>query len=103
MDFYIALPYVNIGIFKLFSKYKEFLEVPIRITAAALGRKPKKEVNQYQKVKRKKEAAERNHIEVKFGQGKNGYNLNKIRAKLKATSESWISCIFFVMSLINYQ
>jgi len=75
----------------------------IRITAPQLGRKPKKELNQYQKAKRKKEAAERNHIEAKFGQGKNGYNLNKIRAKLKETSESWVSCIFFVMNLINYQ
>ena len=75
----------------------------IRITAPQLGRKPKKEINQYQKAKRKKEASERNHIEAKFGQAKNGYNLNKIRAKLKTTSESWISCIFFVMNLINYQ
>ena len=75
----------------------------IRITAPQLGRKPKKEINQYQKAKRKKEASERNHIEAKFGQGKNGYNLNKIRAKLKTTSESWVSCIFFVMNLINYQ
>ena len=75
----------------------------IRITAPALGRKPKQKITQYQKAKRKKEAAERNHIEAKFGQGKNGYNLNKIRAKLKITSESWVSCIFFVMNLINYQ
>ena len=75
----------------------------IRITAPQLERKPKKEANQYQKAKRKKEAAERNHIEAKFGQGKNGYNLNKIRAKLRETSESWVSCIFFVMNLINYQ
>ena len=75
----------------------------IRITAPALGRKPKQKISQYQKAKRKKEAAERNHIEAKFGQGKNAYNLNKIRAKLKATSESWVSCIFFVMNLINYQ
>ena len=78
-------------------------ERDIRITAPPLGRKPKQKINQYQKGKRKKEAAERNHIEAKFGQGKNGYNLNKIRAKLKTTSESWISCIFFVMNLINYQ
>ena len=75
----------------------------IRITAAPLGRKPKQEKTQYQRTKNKKEAAERNHIEAKFGQGKNGYNLNKIRAKLKTTSESWVSCIFFVMNLINYQ
>ena len=77
----------------------------IRITAPPLGRKSKeqKEESYYKKQKRKKEAAQRNHVEGKFGQGKNGYNLNKIRAKLKATSESWIAAIFFVMNLINYQ
>lgn len=75
----------------------------IRITAKPLGRKPKQQKTSYQKAKEKKESAERNHIEAKFGQGKNGYNLNKIRAKLKSTSESWVSCIFFVMNLINYQ
>jgi len=34
-------------------------------------------------MKRKgcQEAAERNQIEGKFGQGKNGYNLNQIRVK----------------------
>jgi len=78
-------------------------EKGIRITAKPLGRKPKQKPTQYQKTKRKKEYAERNHIEGKFGQGKNGYNLNKIRAKLINTSESWVSCIFFVMNLINYQ
>ncbi|KKK45678.1 hypothetical protein LCGC14_3165060, partial [marine sediment metagenome] len=57
----------------------------------------------YQKRKTRKEAAERNHIEGKFGQGKNGYNLNEIRARLKDTSESWVACIFFVMNLINYE
>jgi predicted metal-dependent hydrolase len=75
----------------------------IRITAKPLGRKPKQQKTSYQKAKDKKESAERNHIEAKFGQGKNGYNLNKIKAKLKSTSESWVSCIFFVMNLINYQ
>ncbi len=35
-----------------------------------------------------KDAIERNAIEAKFGQAKNGYNLNHIRAKLKETSES---------------
>lgn len=80
-------------------------ERAIRITAPPLGRisKERKEESYYKKRKRKKEAAERNHIEAKFGQGKNGYNLNKIRAKLRLTSESWIAAIFFVMNLINYQ
>lgn len=76
----------------------------IRITAPALGRKSEKtEENAYQKRKRKKEAAERNHIEGKFGQGKNGYNLNKIRATLQNTAESWVACIFFVMNLVHFQ
>jgi IS5 family transposase len=76
----------------------------IRITAPPLGRKPvKAKQSYYQRRKARKEAAERNHIEGKFGQGKNGYNLNEIRARLKATSESWVACIFFVMNLINYE
>ena len=76
----------------------------IRITAVPLGRKNKKEPETYyQKTKRKKEARERNQIEGKFGQGKNGYNLNQIRAKLAKTSESWVACIFFVMNLIHYE
>lgn len=79
-------------------------EREIRITAPPLGRRretPKE--TYYQKRKSRKEAAERNHIEGKFGQGKNGYNLNEIRAKLKDTSESWVACIFFVMNLIHYE
>jgi len=76
----------------------------IRITAPPLGRKPAKtKQSYYQKRKARKEAAERNHIEGKFGQGKNGYDLNKIRARLKDTSESWVACIFFVMNLIHYE
>jgi transposase, IS5 family len=76
----------------------------IRITAPPLGRKPAKTTQTYyQKRKARKEAAERNQIEGKFGQGKNGYDLNEIRARLSATSESWAACIFFVMNLIHYQ
>ncbi len=75
-------------------------EKGIRITAAPLGRKPAKtQQTYYQQRKARKEAAERNHIEGKFGQGKNGYNLNQIRAKRRDTSESWISAILFVMNL----
>ena len=76
----------------------------IRITAPPLGRRKSKETETYyQKQKRRKEAAERNHIAGKFGQGKNGYNLNEIRARLKNTSESWVACIFFIMNLILYE
>lgn len=76
----------------------------IRITAPPLGRpKVKEKLSYYQKKKARQEAAERNQIEGKFGQGKNGYELNKVRAKLKDTSESWVACIFFVMNLIHYE
>ena len=79
-------------------------ERDIRITATPLGRRPAKEKQSYsQRRKAKKEAAERNHIEGKFGQGKNGYALNQIRARLKETSESWVACIFFVMNLIHFE
>jgi len=75
----------------------------IRITAPPLGRpKAKEKETPYFRRKKQKEKAERNHIEGKFGQGKNGYNLNQIRAKLKETSESWVACIFFVMNLLKY-
>lgn len=75
-------------------------EKNIRYTAAPLGR-PTKQGN-YQKRKSKKEAARRNHIEGKFGQGKNGYEMNRIRARLKDTSESMVGCIIFVMNIVNF-
>jgi transposase, IS5 family len=75
----------------------------IRHTGDPLGRKPQKTVKSYyMKRKERREAAERNQIEGKFGQGKNGYNLNHIRAKLSSTSMSWIAAIIFVMNLIRY-
>ena len=79
-------------------------ERDIRITASPLGRKRSIQADtKSQKRKRKKEFAERNHIEGKFGQAKNGYGLNKIKARLQNTSESWVACIFFIMNLINYR
>ncbi len=74
----------------------------IRTTGKPLGR-PVKNETYYEKAKKKKEHRQRNHIEGKFGQGKNAYGLNKIRARRKDTSESWIAAIFFVMNLINYE
>jgi len=74
----------------------------IRVTGTPPGR-PKKNVSYYEKAKKRKEHGERNHIEGKFGQGKNAYGLNKIRARRQDTSESWIAAIFFIMNLINYQ
>ena len=74
----------------------------IRVTGKPLGR-PIKNETYYEKAKKRKEHRERNHIEGKFGQGKNAYGLNKIRARRQDTSESWIAAIFFIMNLINYQ
>ena len=78
----------------------------IRFAGKPLGR-PRKQTEENKKElasehqRRKKEYHERIPIEGKFGQGKNGYRLNYIRAKLPETSESWIGCIFFVMSIVN--
>jgi hypothetical protein len=44
---------------------------------------------------------ERNPIEGKFGQGKTGYGLNRIKARLKNTSESWIALIILVLNLVK--
>lgn len=44
---------------------------------------------------------ERNPIEGKFGQAKTGYGLNRIKARLKGTSEVWIACIFLVLNLVK--
>lgn len=73
----------------------------IKIVGKSLGRPPKKQKTSYEKNKEKKLAAQRNHIEGKFGQGKNKYGLNKIKAKRSDTSESWIGSIAFVMNLVK--
>ena len=71
----------------------------IRIVGKPLGRPPKQKLSGYRKYKTRKEQNMRNHVEGKFGQGKNGYDLNRIRAKRKDTSESWVSAILFIMNL----
>lgn len=77
----------------------------IRFAGKPLGR-PKQvtddnreELNQL-KAKRREEYLQRIPIEGKFGQGKNGYNLNYIRAKRADTSAAWINSIFLVMNLL---
>jgi hypothetical protein len=44
---------------------------------------------------------ERNPIEGKFGQAKTAYGLNRIKARLKETSESWIAGIILVLNLVK--
>jgi hypothetical protein len=78
----------------------------IRFSGKPLGRPKKittenKDEIRKEKQRRKKEYRERIPIEGKFGQGKNGYRLNKIRAKLQSTSESWINAIFLVMNIVK--
>ncbi|RLJ17275.1 IS5 family transposase [bacterium endosymbiont of Escarpia laminata] len=77
----------------------------IRFAGKPLGR-PKKvtEANREElkqlKAQRREEYLQRIPIEGKFGQGKNGYRLNYIRAKRADTSEAWINSIFLVMNLL---
>ena len=44
---------------------------------------------------------ERNPIEGKFGQAKMSYGLNRIKARLIQTSESWIATIIMVLNLVK--
>ncbi len=44
---------------------------------------------------------ERNPIEGKFGQAKAGYGMNRIKARLRETSESWIASIVLVLNLVK--
>jgi len=77
----------------------------IRFAGKPLGR-PKKitEANREElkclKAQRREEYLLRIPIEGKFGQGKNGYRLNYIRAKRADTSTAWINSIFLVMNLL---
>lgn len=77
----------------------------IRFAGKPLGR-PKKATDENReefkrlKAQRRQEYRERIPIEGKFGQGKNGYRLNYIRAKRADTSLSWINSIFLVMNLL---
>lgn len=77
-------------------------ELGIRYSGKPLGRPSAKSQTQYFKRRQKIEQGIRNQVEGKFGQGKNGYNLNKVRARAAKTSESWIAAIFFVMNLIKF-
>lgn len=67
----------------------------IKLKAKPLGR-PKLAVQNHVRP------GERNPIEGLFGQAKNAYGLNRIKARLDITSESWIASIIMVLNLINY-
>ncbi len=77
----------------------------IRYAGKPLGR-PKKVTEENREelkrlaAQRREEYLQRIPIEGKFGQGKNGYRLNYIRAKRADTSRTWINSIFLVMNLL---
>lgn len=77
----------------------------IRFAGKPLGR-PKKvtednrEALKQLKAQQREEYLQRIPIEGKFGQGKNGYNLNYIQARRADTSVAWINSIFLVMNLL---
>ena len=65
----------------------------IKLIAKALGRPPAVPIHL--------SPGERNPIEGKFGQAKTGYGLNRIRARLQGTSETWIASIILVLNLVK--
>jgi len=77
----------------------------IHFASKPLGR-PKQETDENReplkqaKEQRRQDYLRRIPIEGKFGQGKNGYQLNDIRAKRANTSFAWINSIFLVMNLL---
>lgn len=77
-------------------KNRKYLkEKNIKLHAKPLGR-PRKNAEPI-----KINPGERNPIEGKFGQAKIGYGMDKIMAKLKNTSESWIGSIMLVLNLVR--
>lgn len=67
----------------------------IKLKAKPLGRPSK------QALSNQVSPGERNPIEGKFGQAKTAYGLDRIKARLAQTSESWIASIILVLNLVN--
>jgi len=69
-------------------------ELGIRLLGKPLGRPSEKNRVAY-------DPGDRNPIEGKFGQAKVRYGMDRIRARLKDTSESWVAMILVVMNLVR--
>ena len=69
----------------------------IRISGPKLGRPKRDEI--IDKHQEYKDSGIRNAVEGKFGEGKTAYGLNRIKAKLKETSETVINLAFWVMNI----
>ena len=72
---------------------RKLKELDIRLIAKPLGRP--------QAVADHVSPGQRNPIEGKFGQAKNAYGMNRIRARLRDTSQSWIASIIMVLNLVK--
>ncbi len=82
-------------------------EKGVRFSGKPLGRPPKITAENADQVKkerkrRRKENGIRSRVEGKFGEGKRGYDLDLVKAKLPETSESWVAAIFFVMNIARW-
>jgi len=73
---------------------KKLKELGIGLRAKPLGRPKAVDVEHVR-------PGERNPIEGKFGQAKTAYGMNRIRARLPNTSESWIATIILVLNLVK--
>jgi len=70
-------------------------ELGIKLIAKPLGRPSASAVKEYVRP------GERNPIEGKFGQAKISYGMDRIKARLKDTSETWIASIIMVLNLVK--
>ena len=75
----------------------------IRLSGPRLGRPPKDEKkNKAHKKLEHQDTCERNAVEGKFGEGKRTYGLERIKTKLKETSETVIGLNILAMNLMSY-
>lgn len=70
-------------------------EKGITLKAKPLGRPSK------QALSNQVSPGERNPVEGKFGQAKTAYGLDRIKARLSNTSESWVASIILVLNLVH--
>jgi transposase, IS5 family len=70
-------------------------EKGIILRAKPLGRPSK------QALSNQVSPGERNPVEGKFGQAKTAYGLDRIKARLSNTSESWVASIILVLNLVH--
>lgn len=77
-------------------------ENKIKLIGKALTKTVLSKMTAKERKAHKQKHNSRNHVEGKFGQGKNGYELNEIKARYSNTSKSWVAAIIFVMNILNF-